>query len=377
MGRKQVPGLIKRGQTWHIDKRIYGRRICQSAGTACLEEAERYLAKLTEDQRLQQHYGIRPSRSFEEAAARFVIEHSHKRSIDSDVGRLKGILPWIAKLPIDQVHMGTLQPWLGSRRRNGVSAGTINHGLQVIRRILNLASSDWIDENGLTWLHAAPTIRMLPNRDKRKPYPLDWEEQTKLFQLLPRHLADMALFAVNTGCRDSEICGLRWDWEVKVATLNTSVFLIPADRVKNREERLVVLNRFAKSVVDENRGKGSAHVFGWRGEPIKRMNNSAWRNARDRAGLPHVRVHDLKHTFGRRLRAAGVSFEDRQDLLGHRSSRITTHYSAVDLSRLIEASNLVCLGTDRRPELVVLKNNNAITPAKLPQSRGFERRSNC
>lgn len=26
------------------------------------------------------------------------------------------------------------------------------------------------------------------------------------------------------------------------------------------------------------------------------------------------RVHDLKHTFGRRLRAAGVSFEDRQDL---------------------------------------------------------------
>jgi integrase len=306
-----------------------------------------------------------------------VIEHSHKSSIDSDVGRLKGILPWIARLPIDQVHMGTLQPWLGSRRRNGVSAGTINHGLQVIRRILNLASSDWIDENGLTWLHAAPTIRMLPNQDKRKPYPLDWEEQTKLFQLLPKHLVDMALFAVNTGCRDSEICGLRWDWEVKVATLNTSVFLIPADRVKNREERLVVLNRFAKSVVDENRGKGSAHVFGWRGEPIKRMNNSAWRNARDRAGLPHVRVHDLKHTFGRRLRAAGVSFEDRQDLLGHRSSRITTHYSAVDLSRLIEASNLVCLGTERRPELVVLKNNNSIAPAKLPQSRGFERRSNC
>ncbi len=37
-----------------------------------------------------------------------------------------------------------------------------------------------------------------------------------------------------------------------------------------------------------------------------------------------VRVHDLKHTFGRRLRAAGVSFEDRQDLLGHRAGRITT-----------------------------------------------------
>jgi hypothetical protein len=42
-----------------------------------------------------------------------------------------------------------------------------------------------------------------------------------------------------------------------------------------------------------------------------------------RAELPQVRVHDLKHTFGRRLRAAGVSFDDRQGLIGHRSARIT------------------------------------------------------
>lgn len=63
---------------------------------------------------------------------------------------------------------------------------------------------------------------------------------------------------------------------------------------------------------------------------------------RNRAGLPQVRVHDLKHTFGRRLREAGVSFEDRQDLLGHKSGRITTHYSAPELINLIEASNRVC-----------------------------------
>jgi putative ABC transport system permease protein len=50
-------------------------------------------------------------------------------------------------------------------------------------------------------------------------------------------------------------------------------------------------------------------------DPIETMNNNAWQEARVRAGLPQVRVHDLKHTFGRRLRAAGVSFEDRQDLL--------------------------------------------------------------
>ncbi len=54
------------------------------------------------------------------------------------------------------------------------------------------------------------------------------------------------------------------------------------------------------------------------------MLNSAWLRARKEVDL-QVRVHDLKHTFGRRLRAAGVSFEDRQDLLGHRLGKITTH----------------------------------------------------
>jgi hypothetical protein len=67
-------------------------------------------------------------------------------------------------------------------------------------------------------------------------------------------------------------------------------------------------------------------------------------------------VHDLKHTFGRRLRAAGVSFEDRQDLLGHRSGRITTHYSAAELGSLLEAANRVCEGgVHKMPTLVMLK----------------------
>jgi integrase len=59
-------------------------------------------------------------------------------------------------------------------------------------------------------------------------------------------------------------------------------------------------------------------------------------------GFRRIRVHDLKHTFGRRLRSAGVSFEDRQDLLGHKSGRITTHYSQAELCNLIDAAETVC-----------------------------------
>ena len=103
-----------------------------------------------------------------------------------------------------------------------------------------------------------------------------------------------------------------------------------------------MLNSIATAVIEAQRGKHPSHVFTYRARPVKSMHNTAWQNARKRAGLPHVRVHDLKHTFGRRLRAAGVSFEDRQDLLGHKSGRITTHYSAPELISLIQASERVC-----------------------------------
>lgn len=58
-------------------------------------------------------------------------------------------------------------------------------------------------------------------------------------------------------------------------------------------------------------------------------------------GFEHVRVHDLKHTFGRRLRAAGVGEETRKVLLGHTNGDITTHYSAVELAELITAVNKI------------------------------------
>jgi integrase len=355
MGRKRTPGLIMRAGVWHIDKCIGRRRVCKSTGTSKLEEAERYLARLTEQTRQAQIYGVRPVRTFEQAAAKFVLENQHKRSLYSDIGRLKQLMPWIGEIPIDRIHSGILLSWIDHRRKEGVAVGTINHGLKVVRRILNLAASEWVDDHGLTWLQAAPKIKLLPDTNKRQPYPLNWEEQERLFRELPKHLMQMSLFAVNSGCRDSEICNLQWQWEVKVPALDTSVFIIPGLHVKNKDDRLLVMNRIALSVVDQCRSKHATHVFTYKAKPVTRMLNSAWLRARKKVDLPQVRVHDLKHTFGRRLRAAGVSFEDRQDLLGHRSGRITTHYSAAELSRLLDAVNSVCVQGKGKPELVVLR----------------------
>lgn len=247
MGQRRTPGLFKREGIWHIDKQVRGQRILESCGTGNLQEAAKYLAFRLEEQRNAEIYGIRPTRTFEQAATKFVQENGHKRSLRCDIGNLRNLMPWIGELELNRVNMGTLQPWLEHRRSENVTAGTINHGLKIVRRILNLASSEWMDEHGLTWLQAAPKIPLLPDRDRRQPYPLNWEEQDRLLAELPPHVAEIVLFKVNTGCRDGEVCNLRWDRECLVPELNTSVFIAPGSFVKNGEERLVILNRIARS----------------------------------------------------------------------------------------------------------------------------------
>lgn len=358
--KRTMPGLVRRGGFWHIDKRIGGKRVCRSTGERNLQQAEIYLAKRIEDARKALIYGERPTRTFRKAAIRYLAENEHKRSIGTDALHLKQLDPYIGSLDLRGVHMGTLRQFIDMRLAKGIKTKSINLALGVVRNILNIAASEWLDETGLTWLDSPPKIKMLKVTDARAPYPLDWDEQNRLFRELPDHLARMALFKVNTGCREQEVCQLKWDWEVQVPELETSVFIIPNKIVKNGDDRLVALNSIARSVVESQRGRHSKYVFTYAGRRLRKMNSSGWRNARVKAKLPQVRVHDLKHTFGRRLRAAGVSLEDRQDLLGHRSGRITTHYSQAELSTLIEAANkVVGQGSRKSPALVMLKKKAA------------------
>jgi integrase len=362
MGNQATPGLTNRGGIWHVDKQYRGVRICESTGTGSLAKAHEYLAKRMNDIREAMLHGLRPDRTFRMAATKYLQDYvQQKKSIGDDAIQLKMLDPMIGDLHLRQVHMGSLQAFIAKRKAEGVKTKTLNAALAVVRRVLNLAVSEWIDEKGLTWLETAPKIKLFSVKDSRSPYPLTQEEQSLLFQELPDHLARMALFKVNTGCREQEVCRLRWDYEVKVPELDTCVFIVPSNLVKNGEERLVVLNRVAKSVVDSMRGLHPTHVFvrvPSKGEPrpIPKMYGTGWKSARERAadkwakrhgepapeGFRKIRVHDLKHTFGRRLRAAGVSFEDRQDLLGHKSGRITTHYSQAELSNLLVAAEKVC-----------------------------------
>jgi len=388
MGQGKPPGLTLRDGIWHIDKDFYGTRICESTGTGDLRQAVAILSRRLEEVRATRFFGIRQPRTFREAATRFLDENRHKRSLERDARVLAALDLYIGGLTVQQVHHGTLQSFIRDRLEAGKSPGTVNRDLAVVRRILNLCARLWRDESDRPWLDTAPLIQMQRHPNKRAPYPLSMREQRLLFSELAPHLARMALFKVNTGTREHEVCSLRWSWEVRVPELETSVFVVPGAHVKNELDRYIVLNRIASSVIEECRGVHGEFVFTHEGHPQPRMNNSGWKAARRRAaaryekelgapcpvGFRSIRVHDLKHTFGHRLRAAGVTFEDRQNLLGHKAAHVTTHYSAADIGNLIAASEKACDLTSRKsPALSIVRSGGASQVPEIVGGKGGTR----
>lgn len=389
MARKTITGLQKQPNgIWKIDKIYKGERIQESTGTCDREEAEQYLIHLLEKKRNEKVYGVRQVKIWREAATKFLLDFKDQPSIRLSAIYLEQLDPYIGDLPLPFVDDDALAPYIHDRQNPATgkpaSPRTINIALERVIRVLNLCARKWRDDQKRPWLDTVPMITKLNEKKaSRKPYPISWDEQSALFAELPDHLQRMALYKVNTGCREQEVCKLRWDWEIAVPELSTSVFLIPdgfggrheKSGVKNGEDRLVVLNDVAKRVIDGQRGMHPVWVFPY-GQPddngptpVHRMNDSAWKKARVRAaakwekahgtpahpGYRSLRIHDLKHTFGRRLRAAGVTEEDRKALLGHKNGSITSHYSAAELDQLIDAANKVSVTDSRAPALTILK----------------------
>ncbi|WP_338101697.1 MULTISPECIES: tyrosine-type recombinase/integrase [Pseudomonas] len=383
-----MTGIYKKGGIWQIDKVFRGQRFRESTETSDREEAEQYLILRLEQLRQEKVYGVRQVRTFSHAAARFLTEFQDQPSIKLSAHHLSQLIEFIGEVPLTHIDDQALAPFIKDRLatkklddgtvKKGVANRTVNISIERVVRVLTLCARKWRDDEMRPWLDSVPMLTKLEEKkSSRKPYPMSWEEQSILFGELPAHLQAMALFKVNTGCREQEVCKLKWDWEIAVPELGTSVFLIPADfggrnersGVKNGDERLVVLNNVAKSIIDKQRGISKEWVFPYSGTAMHRMNDSAWKKARVRAaklwqeknlrpahpGYLSIRIHDLKHTFGRRLRAAGVTEEDRKALLGHKNGSITSHYSGAELGQLIEAANMVSATDSRGPVLTILK----------------------
>ena len=342
MATTRTPGItvLADGRRF-IDKRYLGVRIGLRVGAITQEEAEERLqtemARVQCDATRKAHARL----TFTDCAARYIEQSRGKRSIDVIKWHVTLLQSYIGDLEPHQVHDQTLEPFVKARLAAGKSATTINRSLEVVRTILNRAARSYRDPDGRPWLDAMPPLITMLLENPRSPYPITWQEQHALFRRLPAHLARMALFAVNTGLRDSNVCGLQWQWEVPVPEVGRCVFVVPPEAFKTKRPHVVVLNDVAWSIIETQRGKHPIWVFPYRSRCIGTMNNNGWQQARREVGLPLVRVHDLRHSFACRLRAAGVSAEDREVLLGHANHSMAGHYASADVGRLLKQANLV------------------------------------
>lgn len=342
MARTRTTGItIDRSGSRTLNKEHRSVRIYVRLGPVGQEEAEKRLRDEIQRVELEHKHRALARPLFVDGATRYLFESRKKKSAEAIAWHVRLLIPFLGELQLRHVHDETLEPFVRARRTSGVAATTINRSLEVVRTILNRSSRVYRDKEGRPWLEApVPLITMQPE-SPRQPHPLTWEEQDRLFPLLPTHLGRMVLFAVNTGLRDSNVCKLEWAWEVSVPEIGRSVFVIPPEAFKTNRRHVVILNNAAWSIIEAQRGKHPIWVFPYRGGTVNTMNNTAWQNARKTVGLRAARVHDLRHTYASRLRAAGVSDEDRAALLGHACSSMPRLYASADVCRLVPLANRV------------------------------------
>ena len=367
--RTRTMGIQLAGAERIVNKQYKGQRIFQRLGAVSQNEAETWLRQQQADIDAERANSLRRcgERMWAAAATKYLKECAQRkvRTLEMISRHVTDLLPYIGSLPMQEVCNDALEAFKLGRLEDGVKHATINRSLEVVRTTLIRAARVWRD-GGQPWLTTAPLIEMLDEAaQKREPYPITWAEQAKLLMRLPAHLQDTVEFSVNTGARDENVCGLQWAWEVDVPEIKRSVFVVPAEFFKTKRRHVMVLNDVAWAIVQRRRGVHSKYVFTYQsvakeGMPAKEhrrvetQNNTAFQKARGVVGLSQVRVHDLRHTYGQRLRDAGVSEEDRALLLGHAGNGMPQHYATATVARLLEAANAVLKTRDRTMVLRVV-----------------------
>lgn len=359
-------GLILRNDVWYIQKtvRAGGNKRLLRESTGC-STASRAAAEAIRDRRVGEVTAELLNgpkvveRTFNEAAVQYVLGIERKgKDPERAVNDLNLVAPYIGDLPLSHVHQGALEAFEAAQR--GVRrSSTVARAYRTVVAVLNNAARVLRDDNRPWLAQAVPKITAPNWGDKQPPYRLDWAEQDTLASQLAAHLQPMLLFDISTGAREQEVVGLEWSMHVDVPGLPewAAWWIPPTIRKGNarkdassQQGRYLICNATARSVVEAQVGKSDTWVFpGKDGNQVARMNNSGWRRAWRDAGLPTEGVkrgvHNLRHTFGERLEAAGVPWEYRKVLLGHEVGDVTALYSAPGLARLLEMAEKVTRAT--------------------------------
>lgn len=137
------------------------------------------------------------------------------------------------------------------------------------------------------------------------------------------------LILLHTGMRPSEAAGLRWS-QIDLSSRSLTLYI-----TKN-EPRTVPLTKAAVAALQkmrEENGDNDLVFFDSEGKteraqtrPSSRF-RPAFDQARDRAGLRHVHMHDLRHTAASHLLMAGTDLRTLASILGHSTLQMVLRYT--------------------------------------------------
>ena len=169
---------------------------------------------------------------------------------------------------------------------------------------------------------------------------LDDEQLQRLLTVLKkdknRTVCGIVLFLLSTGARLNEALQARWS----LIDVEHRVWRIPATNSKSGRVRAVPLNDEALEVLSRQDTEDEfEHVFINRqtGLPYTTI-QKVWERLRKKAGLEHVRIHDLRHSYASMLVNSGRSLYEVQQILGHSNPKVTQRYSHLSTATLQDAA---------------------------------------
>lgn len=308
--------LYKRGKTYWVSfTSPKGERIRCTARTQDKKQAQEFEDRLKADLWRIEQLGDRPRRTWQEAVVRWLSNTDHKADHHKDIAKLRWLDGYLADYYLDEIDRDIVDR-IGEAKRAEASASTANRYLAVVRAILIMARDEW------DWIDKVTKVRLYKEPKKRVRWITQSEAQTLITEL-PKHLADMAEFSLNTGLRQSNVSYLKWNQ----ISMERRMAWVHAEDSKNGKALAVPLNMGAMSVLERRSGIDEVYAFTFLGQPVQRTSTKAWANALHRAKIENFRWHDLRHTWASWHVQKGTSLQELMELGGWSSYQMVLRYA--------------------------------------------------
>jgi integrase len=192
------------------------------------------------------------------------------------------------------------------------------------------------------WLSANPVNGVQKYQEQKRNRWLNEEELEKLWSVLETYhsqgVARAIWLLVLTGSRCNEVLKASWDQ----FDLDKGVWTKPSHNTKQKRMEHLPLSSQAIDLLKVMKETGSAkYLFPGKipGQPLKDI-KKAWNTIRNRAGIPNVRIHDIRHTYASHLVSSGLSLSIVGKLLGHTQASTTQRYAHLADAPLRQATEL-------------------------------------